>query len=148
MKKLVFVVLILSAVFGTVFAQTFTFTPMTFDSYKLHKGSSTVVEVSAVPNWSPSKKPYDVRLMNSTVGSSTTEDNNWVNLKDCLDKYRSLSSDSEGNIWVIETFLGESTPLFILNKKISSPEDANGVYWVSWKLIPGTKDIYPVLNPE
>ncbi len=86
--------------------------------------------------------------MNSTVGSSTTEDNNWVNLKDCLDKYRSLSSDSEGNIWVIETFLGESTPLFILNKKISSPEDANGVYWVSWKLIPGTKDIYPVLNPE
>lgn len=146
MKKLVFVVsLILSAVFGNVFAQTFTFTPMTFDSYKLHKDSSTVVEVSAVPNWSPSKK---TTYLHSTVNSSITEEDNWVNLKDCVDKYHFLSSDNDGNIWVIENFLGKSTPLYILNKKISSPEDANGVYWVSWKLIPGTKDIYPVLNPE
>lgn len=144
MKKFVFV---LCLVFGCsfAFAQTFTFTPMTFDSYKLHKGSSTVVEVSSVPNWSPSRKPY---VMYSMVSSSTTEENNWVNLKDCLDEYHSLSSDGDGNIWVIENFLGKSTPLFILNKKISSPEDVNGVYWVSWKLIPGTKDIYPVLNPE
>lgn len=145
MKKLVFVVLILSAVFGDVFAQTFTFTPMTFDSYKLHKGSSTVVEVSSVPNWSPSKKPSYLR---STVNSYITEEDNWVNLKDCLDKYHSLSSDSEGNIWVIENYGSTPKPLFILNKKISSPEDVNGGYWVSWKLISGTKDIYPVLNPE
>lgn len=144
MKKLVFVVLILSAVFGDVFAQTFTFTPMTFDSYKLHKGSSTVVEVSSVPNWSPSKKPS---YLNSSV-SLITEEDNWVNLKDCLDKYHSLSSDSEGNIWVIENYGSTSKPLFILNKKISSPEDVNGVYWISWKLIPESKDIYPVLNPE
>lgn len=147
MKKLVFVVLILSAVFGDVFAQTFTFTPMTFDSYKLHKSEYTVVEVSSVPNWSPSKKPS---YLHSTVNSLILieEENNWLNLKDCLDEYHSLSSDNDGNIWVITTVWGKSTPLCILNKKISFPEDVNGVYWVSWKLIPGTKDIYPVLNPE
>ena len=145
MRKLVFVTLILSAVFGDVFAQTFTFTPMTFDSYKLHKGSFTVVEVSAVPNWSPSKKPY---VMLSTVCSFTTEDNNWVSLKDCVDEDHFLSSDNDGNIWLIGKYGSNPTPLFIINKKISSPEDTNGVYWVSWKLIPGTKDIYPVLNPE
>ncbi|MDE5580832.1 MAG: hypothetical protein K2I95_05365 [Treponemataceae bacterium] len=145
MRKLVFVVLVLSAVFGDVFAQTFTFTPMTFDSYKLHKDSGTIVEVSSVPNWSPSKKPY---IMRSSVNSYITEEDNWVNLKDCVDEYHSLSSDSEGNIWVIKKYGSNPTPLFIINKKISSPEDANGVYWVSWKLIPGTKDIYPVLNPE
>lgn len=132
-------------VVGICFAQTITFTPMTFDGYKLHKSEYTVVEVSSVPNWSPSKKQL---YLHSLVHSSITEENNWVNLKDCLDKYHSLSSDSEGNIWVITTVWGKSTPLCILNKKISSPEDVNGVYWVSWKLIPGTKDIYPVLNPE
>ncbi|MCH5291429.1 MAG: hypothetical protein J1D88_06725 [Treponema sp.] len=62
----------------------------------------------------------------------------------------SLSKDSAGNVWIVYKLYSSATPQLyaMLDRDINTIEDLVGDYWVSWKLIDGTKDIYPVLHKE
>lgn len=62
----------------------------------------------------------------------------------------SLSKDSAGNVWIVKSSYGSKTPVLyaLLDCDVNTIEDLVGDYWVSWKLIDGTKDIYPVLHKE
>lgn len=140
----------LTFVVGVCFAQTIELTPMTFDGYKLHKGIVTVLDVTSVPDWKPSKIRHEDWRKTPASVSDVTENDNWIKFEECFidNNQHTLSKDKQGNIWVVYRGFNMQVPCFIFNKTISKPEDVIGVYWVSWKLIPESKDIYPVLNPE
>lgn len=135
-------------------AQTIQLSPLNLGgNYIQHIDHDKTVTVSKVPEWWRTSKPYFIskRFWNFAF---ITEDLNWIEIeaKDfSSDSYYSLSKDSAGNVWIVYTSPYRSTnpQLFaILDCDIKTIEDVVGDYWVSWKLIEGTRDIYPVLHKE
>ena len=149
MKKIIALFVSL-AVSVCVFSQTINLSPLNFgDTYKLHTGYSGFVEVAEIPVITRTEKPrYNFLSPYSFTNLSATR--NWIHLD--LDNVTgsnyALSKDEKGRIWVVYTILRESSLLRILDTKISKPEDAVGDYWVSWQLIEGTRDVYPILHKD
>ena len=119
-------------------------------SYIQHIDHDKTVTVSKVPEWKRTTKPDFIsgRLF---LFEYIREDNNWIEIKAndfSSDSYFSFSKDSAENVWIVYTSYRSTNPqLFaILDCDIKTIEDVVGDYWVSWKLIEGTRDIYPVLH--
>ena len=140
-------------------AQTIQLTPLELGgSYVQHIGDKTVT-VSKVPDWkktAKSKFSDGYSLSSFMYSGFVKEDSNWVKIKvedfasgDSIYSF-SLSKDSSGNVWIVYKLLGSTAPQLyaMLDCDINTIEDLVGSYWVSWKLIDGTKDIYPVLHKE
>lgn len=159
MKKFIFGLVLVLA--GTLIAnaQTIQLTPMELGgSYVQHIGDKTVT-VSKVPEWKKIAKPVygnGHSLSSFMYSGFVKEDSNWVKIKaedfasgDSIYSF-SLSKDSSGNVWIVYKLLGSTAPQLyaLLDCDINTIEDLVGSYWVSWKLIDGTKDIYPVLHKE
>lgn len=152
MKRFVVLCFVLVGAFLTN-AQTIQLSPLNLGgTYIQHIKGDETVTVSKVPEWKRTAKSY-------FVGSSLLlleyieEDRNWIEItvKDfSSDGYYSLSKDSAGNVWIVYTPYSSVNPqLFaILDCDIKTIEDVVGDYWVSWKLIEGTRDIYPILHKE
>ena len=109
--------------------------------------------MSKVPEWRRTAKPWPWISKGLWGFEYIKENDNWIKIeaKDfSSDSYYSLSKDSSGNVWIVYTSYRSTKPqLFaILDCDIKTIEDVVGDYWVSWKLIEGTRDIYPVLHKE
>ena len=133
-------------------AQTIQLTPMELGgSYVQHINGDNTITVSKVPEWKRTAKSY---IYDSFRGLSyLKEHENWVKIEasdfSSTSSY-SLSKDSAGNVWIVYKPYSSATPQLyaLLDRDINTIEDLVGSYWVSWKLIDGTKDIYPVLHKE
>lgn len=152
MKRLVALCLVaVCALFAN--AQTIQLTPLELGgSYVQHIKGDDTITVSKVPEWKRTAKPsyifYSFRSL-----SYLEEHKNWVKIEASdfsSDSSYSLSKDSAGNVWIVFKFYSFATPQLyaMLDRDINTIEDLVGSYWVSWKLIDGTKDIYPVLHKE
>ena len=150
MKRLfVSCLVLLSALLAN--AQTIQLTPMELGgSYVQHINGDNTITVSKVPEWKRTVKSYA-----NSLGflESIKENDNWVKIEandfSSTSRY-SLSKDSAGNVWLVKKSYSSTTPQLyaMLDRDINTIEDLVGDYWVSWKLIDGTKDIYPVLHKE
>lgn len=121
-------------------------------NYIQHLDHDKTVTVSKVPKWYRTSKPWDGG-QGLWLFKYITEDYNWIKIEArdfSSDSYYSLSKDSSGNVWIVYTSYRSTSPqLFaILDCDIKTIEDVVGDYWVSWKLIDGTRDIYPILHKE
>ena len=155
MKRLLALCLVLlCALFAN--AQTIQLTPMELGgSYVQHINGDNTITVSKVPDWKRTAKPsYIPSGLASLLSSSVVNENtNWLKIKandfSSTSSY-SLSKDSAGNVWIVYKPYSSATPQLyaMLDRDINTIEDLVGSYWVSWKLIDGTKDIYPVLHKE
>ena len=150
MKRLVALCLVAVGVFF-VNAQTIQLTPLELGgSYVQHIDGDKTVTVSKVPEWKRTVKSYAKPL---GLLEFIKENGNWVKIEannfSSSSSY-SLSKDSAGNVWVVKSSYSSKMPVLfaILDCDIKTIEDLVGDYWVSWKLIDGTKDIYPVLHKE
>ena len=132
-------------------AQTIQLTPLELGgSYVQHIDGDKTITVSKVPEWKRTVKSYA-----NSLGflEYIKENDNWVKIEakdfSSTSSY-SLSKDSAGNVWIVYKPYSSATPQLyaILDSDINTIEDLVGSYWVSWKLIDGTKDIYPVLHKE
>lgn len=132
-------------------AQTIQLTPMELGgSYVQHIDGDKTITVSKVPEWKRTVKSYA-----NSLGflEYIKENDNWVKIEakdfSSTSSY-SLSKDSAGNVWIVKKSYSSATPQLyaMLDRDINTIEDLVGSYWVSWKLIDGTKDIYPVLHKE
>ena len=152
MKRLVALCLVAVCAFFAN-AQTIQLTPMELGgSYVQHINGDKTITVSKVPEWKRTAKPS--YIFHSLYNLSYLEEHkNWVKIEandfSSTSSY-SLSKDSAGNVWIVKKSYS-SAPLQLyamLDRDINTIEDLVGDYWVSWKLIDGTKDIYPVLHKE
>lgn len=152
MKRFVMLCVVLVSAF-LANAQTIQLSPLKLGgSYIQHIKGDKTVTVSKIPEWKRSAKPY---LGGNGLWSFEyiEEDRNWIEIKakdfSSGGNY-SLSRDSARNVWIVYTPYSYANPqLFaILDCDIKTIEDVVGDYWVSWKLIEGTRDIYPVLHKE
>lgn len=133
-------------------AQTIQLTPLELGgNYVQHIEGDRTITVSKVPEWKHTAKSSYVRPISFI--ENTKENENWVKIEandfSSTSSY-SLSKDSAGNVWIVKKSYS-SAPLQLyamLDCDIKTAEDVVGDYWVSWKLIDGTKDIYPVLHKE
>ena len=133
-------------------AQTIQLTPLELGgSYVQHINGDKTITVSKVPEWKRTAKPS---YFHSFYNLSYLEEHkNWVEIEardfSSTSSY-SLSKDSAGNVWIVYKPYSSATPQLyaMLDRDINTIEDLVGSYWVSWKLIDGTKDIYPVLHKE
>lgn len=132
-------------------AQTIQLTPLELGgSYVQHIDGDKTITVSKVPEWKRTVKSYA-----NSLGflEYIKENDNWVKIEakdfSSTSSY-SLSKDSAGNVWIVKKSYSSTTPQLyaMLDRDINTIEDLVGSYWVSWKLIDGTKDIYPVLHKE
>ena len=136
-------------------AQTIQLTPLELGgSYVQHINGDNTITVSKVPDWKRTAKPgYVIEGISFLSSSVVNENTNWLKIKandfSSTSSY-SLSKDSEGNVWIVKKSYSSTTPQLyaMLDRDINTIEDLVGSYWVSWKLIDGTKDIYPVLHKE
>ena len=150
MKRLLALCLVaVSALFAN--AQTIQLTPMELGgSYVQHINGDKTITVSKVPEWKRTVKSY---ARSFELLEYLKENDNWVKIEandfSSTSSY-SLSKDSAGNVWLIKKSYSSATPQLyaMLDRDINTIEDLVGDYWVSWKLIDGTKDIYPVLHKE
>ena len=150
MKRLVALCLVaVCALFAN--AQTIQLTPLELGgSYVQHIDGDKTITVSKVPEWKRTVKSYA-----NSLGflEYIKENDNWVKIEakdfSSTSSY-SLSKDSAGNVWIVKKSYSSTTPQLyaMLDRDINTIEDLVGSYWVSWKLIDGTKDIYPVLHKE
>ena len=152
MKRLVALCLVLAGAFFAN-AQTIQLTPLELGGdYVQHINGDKTVTVSKVPEWTRSKKSFPNSL--SGLSMFVKKDSNWVEIEAedfSSNGQYSLSKDSAGNVWIVRNpGWGSLTPVLyaMLDCDIKTIEDLVGDYWVSWKLIDGTKDIYPVLHKE
>lgn len=137
-------------------AQTIQLSPLKLGgNYIQHIGGDETLTVSKVPGWRrTSKPPYRLSVYDLSMLRYIEEDSNWIEIKAkdfSSDGDYSLSRDSVGYVWIVYTspYRSASPQLFaILDCDIKTIEDVVGDYWVSWKLIEGTRDIYPVLHKE
>ena len=151
MKRLfVSCLVLLSAFFSN--AQTIQLTPMELGgSYVQHIDGDKTITVSKVPEWKRTAKPSYFHSFYTL--SILKEHENWVKIEardfSSTSSY-SLSKDSAGNVWIVYKPYSSATPQLyaLLDCDVNTIEDLVGNYWVSWKLIDGTKDIYPVLHKE
>ena len=134
-------------------AQTIQLTPLELGgSYVQHINGDDTITVSKVPEWKRTAKPSYIYHSFYTL-SYLEEHKNWVEIRasdfSSTSSY-SLSKDSAGNVWIVKKSYSSKTPVLyaLLDCDINTIEDLVGNYWVSWKLIDGTKDIYPVLHKE
>ena len=152
MKKIIVLCFVLVGAF-LASAQTIQLSPLNLDgNYIQHLDHDKTVTVSKVPKWYRTSKPWDGGH-GLWMFKYITEDYNWIKIEArdfSSDSYYSLSKDSSGNVWIVYTSYRSANPqLFaILDCDIKTIEDVVGDYWVSWKLIEGTRDIYPVLHKE
>ena len=155
MKRLVALCLVLAGAL-IANAQTIQLTPLELGgSYVQHIGDKTVT-VSKVPEWkrtAKSKFSDGYSLSSLTFSLFVKENDNWVKIETSTfssDGNFSLSKDSAGNVWIVYKPYSSATPQLyaLLDCDVNTIEDLVGSYWVSWKLIDGTKDIYPVLHKE
>ena len=132
-------------------AQTIQLTPLELGgSYVQHIDGDKTITVSKVPEWKRTVKSYA-----NSLGflEYIKENDNWVKIEakdfSSTSSY-SLSKDSARNVWIVKKSYSSTTPQLyaMLDRDINTIEDLVGSYWVSWKLIDGTKDIYPVLHKE
>ena len=151
MKRLVALCLVaVCALFAN--AQMIQLTPMELGgSYVQHIDGDKTIAVSKVPEWKRTAKPYIYGGLQNL--STLKEHKNWVEIKASdfsSTSLYSLSKDSAGNVWIVYKLYSSATPQLyaMLDRDINTIEDLVGDYWVSWKLIDGTKDIYPVLHKE
>ena len=155
MKRLVALCLIaVCALFAN--AQTIQLTPLELGgSYVQHIDGDKTITVSKVPDWKRTAKPSYIPSGLASLSASflVNENKNWLKIKaedfSSSSSY-SLSKDSVGNVWIVRSSYSSKTPVLfaILDSDIKTIEDLVGDYWVSWKLIDGTKDIYLVLHKE
>ena len=153
MKKFIFgLVLVLAGAFFAN-AQTIQLTPLELGgNYVQHIEGDKTITVSKVPEWKRTAKPSHIYYSFLTL-SILKEHENWVKIEASYfssDSSYSLSKDSAGNVWIVKSSYSSKTPVLyaILDSDVNTIEDLVGNYWVSWKLIDGTKDIYPVLHKE
>lgn len=152
MKKIIVLCFVLVGAF-LASAQTIQLSPLNLDgNYIQHLDHDKTVTVSKVPKWYRTSKPW-IGINGLWGFEYIKENDNWIKIeaKDfSSDSYYSLSKDSAGNVWIVYTSYRSTKPqLFaILDCDIKTIEDVVGDYWVSWKLIEGTRDIYPVLHKE
>ena len=152
MKRLVALFLVAVCAFFAN-AQTIQLTPMELGgSYVQHINGDKTITVSKVPEWKRTAKPS--YIFHSLYNLSYLEEHkNWVKIEandfSSTSSY-SLSKDSAGNVWIVyKPYSSAPLQLYaMLDRDINTIEDLVGNYWVSWKLIDGTKDIYPVLHKE
>ena len=149
MKRLVALCLVaVCALFAN--AQTIQLTPMELGgSYVQHINGDKTITVSKVPEWKRTVKSYANSL---GLFEYLKENDNWVKIEtnnfSSTSSY-SLSKDSAGNVWIVKSYSSTTPQLFaMLDCDINTLEDLVGDYWVSWKLIDGTKYIYTVLHKE
>ena len=135
-------------------AQTIQLTPMELGgSYVQHIDGDNTITVSKVPEWRRTAKPSKIYSTFRSL-SYLEEHKNWVEIEArdfSSDSSYSLSKDSAGNVWIVyKPYYSSAAPQLyaLLDSDINTIEDLVGDYWVSWKLIDGTKDIYPVLHKE
>lgn len=160
MKRFVVVCFVLVGAF-LANAQTIQLSPLKLGgSYIQHIRKDGTVTVSKVPEWKRTAKPsYRLGVHDLSALGYIEEDSNWIEIKvkdfstSSVGNYYSLSKDSAGNVWIVYTPYSIANPhppqLFaMLDCDIKTIEDVVGDYWVSWKLIEGTRDIYPVLHKE
>ena len=152
MKRLVALCLVLAGVFFAN-AQTIQLTPLELGgSYVQHINGDKTVTVSKVPDWKRTAKPSYI-VYTLILFGIIEEGKNWIQIEandfSSSSSY-SLSKDSAGNVWIVKSSYSSKTPVLfaMLDCDIKTIEDLVGDYWVSWKLIDGTKDIYPVLHKE
>ena len=151
MKKIIVLCFVLVGTF-LASAQTIQLSPLNLDgNYIQHLGHDKTVTVSKVPKWYRTAKPWISKSL--LTFNYIEENNNWIEIKAkdfSSDSYYSISKDSAGNVWIVYTPYRSTNPqLFaILDCDIKTIEDVVGDYWVSWKLIDGTRNIYPVLHKE
>ena len=152
MKRLfVSCLVLLSALLAN--AQTIQLTPMELGgNYVQHIEGDRTITVSKVPEWKRTAKPSSFHSFYNL--SYLEEHKNWVEIEaryfSSTSSY-SLSKDSAGNVWIVyKPYYSSAAPQLyaMLDCDIKTAEDLVGDYWVSWKLIDGTKDIYPVLHKE
>ena len=130
-------------------AQTIQLTPLDFgDTYEQHIDGERTISVSKIPEWSRTEKTSTWWLSSL---SHTTENSNWIKIEATdfsSDSLYSLSKDSQENMWIVKSLQTSETPALyaMLDCEINTIEDVIGDYWVSWKVIEGSKDIYPVLH--
>jgi|GEM_PF-7031302 len=144
------------AVSVCAFSQTINLSPLNFgDTYKLHTYYNDFVEVAEIPVITRTEKPINqyikyVDFLSPYNFNNLSATKNWIHLDldDVTGQYYALSKDEKGRIWVVYTILRESSLVCILDTTISKPEDAVGDYWVSWQLIEGTRDVYPILHKD
>ena len=148
MKKIIVLCFVLVGAF-LANAQTIQLSPLNLDGdYIQHIDKGKTVPVSKVPKWYRTAKPWISKSL--WTFEYINENDNWIEIKAkdfSSDSYYSLSKDSAGNVWIV--YRSTNPQLFaILDCDIKTIEDVVGDYWVSWKLIEGTRDIYPVLHKE
>ena len=155
MKKIIVLCFVLVGAF-LASAQTIQLSPLNLDgNYIQHLDHDKTVTVSKVPKWYRTSKPW-IGINGLWGFEYIKENDNWIKIeaKDfSSDSYYSLSKDSAGNVWIVYTSYRSTNPqlfaiLDCLDCDIKTIEDVVGDYWVSWKLIEGTRDIYPVLHKE
>lgn len=154
MKKLVFVCVLfgLTILWNMGFSQGLQLTPMLSGEYIVHDSRFHSYKAFTVPDWSQSERPdYIYSTTPDLVTDNVFPHKNWVAIES--DSGRSfevlLTKDSIGNVWIAirEPYKDEIIPYYLVKgKDIKSSSDLIGVYWVSWYLVPGTKDVYPQLN--
>lgn len=157
MKRFVVVCFVLVGAF-LANAQTIQLSPLKLGgSYIQHIRGDETLTVSKVPEWRrTAKSPYRLDVYDLSALGYIEKDSNWIEIKAkdfSSDGEYSLSKDSAGNVWIVYTPYSIANPhppqLFaMLDCDIKTIEDVVGDYWVSWKLIEGTRDIYPVLRKE
>ena len=153
MKKIIVLCFVLVGAF-LASAQTIQLSPLNLDGdYIQHIDKGKTVPVSKVPEWRRTAKPWPWISKGLWGFEHIEENDNWIEIKAndfSSDSYYSLSKDSSGNVWIVYTSYRSTSPqLFaILDCDIKTIEDVVGDYWVSWKLIDGTRDIYPILHKE
>ena len=152
MKRLVALCLVLAGAFFAN-AQTIQLTPLELGGdYVQHINGDKTVTVSKVPEWRRTAKPS--LIYNTCYSLSILKEyENWIKIEArdfSSDSLYSLSKDSAGNVWIVYKSYSSATPQLyaLLDCDVNTIEDLVGSYWVSWKLIDGTKDIYPVLHKE
>ena len=151
MKRLVALCLVLAGAL-IANAQTIQLTPLELGGdYVQHIDGDKTVTVSKVPEWTRTAKSFPWSL--SSLSMYVKKDSNWVKIEAenfSSNGQFSLSKDSAGNVWIVyKPYSFAASQLYaMLDCDIKTIEDLVGDYWVSWKLIDGTKDIYPVLHKE
>lgn len=161
MKKFIFglVLVLAGAFFANAQTLTLTLTPLSTGGYVQHFDVDKTANVSMIPEWVKTKKPSYSSMWQPYMMSMVRQDSNWVKLnaesfaKGSVFGECSVSKDDAGRLWVLYRKTSSKSPVLLAlidldAGSINTLDDVFGEYWVSWKLIDGTKDIYPILHKE
>lgn len=142
-----------------VWSQGVQLQPMEAEVYTVHSSLGGASYTSAIlPQWTKSAPPskggyagYHYVDVVACQVENLTADNNWVG----IDRPTSMmwesrvSKDDQGNVWLafVNPLTDEVEPFCLVKgKQVQGTVDLLGIWWVSWYLVPGTRDVYPQFN--